>query len=186
MQADRYDPTGGKNLQREYCCQASARSAHCAWQRGKRIRPFDALVSTPPRAFIIRTGAAKQTTHLERARNEKIRAARFWARNPCQVFAATRANFLQRPATETDKILSKNGTDFGAKIQHPYNKKLAQFLVPKSFRKHSPKLPRNILKHIQFQNLARFSCPDSGTKNGANFLIDGCWILAPKSVPFFN
>ena len=84
------------------------------------------------------------------------------------------------------QILIKNGTDFGARIQHPYNKKLAQFLVPKSFRKHSPKLPRNILKHIQSQNLARFSCPDSGTKNGANFLIDGCWILAPKSVPFFN
>ena len=132
MQADRYDPTGGKNLQREYFCQASARSANCAWQRGKRIRPFDALVSTPPRAFIIRIGAAKQTTHLERARNKTIRAARFWARNPCQVFAATRANFSRRPATETYKILIKNGTDFGARIQHPSIKKMGRISVPES------------------------------------------------------
>ena len=148
MQADRYDPTGGKNLQREYCCQASARSANCAWQRGERIRPSDALVSTPPRAFIIRIGAAKQTTHLERARNKKIRAARFWARNPCQVFAATRANFSRRPTTETYKILIKNGTDFGARIQHPSIKKFAPFLVPDSGHENLPRFWNGICLNI--------------------------------------
>ena len=174
MQADRYDPTGGKNLQREYCCQASARSAHCAWQRGKRIRPFDALVSTPPRAFIIRTGAAKQTTHLERARNEKIRAARFWARNPCQVFAATRANFSRRPATETYKILFKNGTDFGARIQHPYNQKMAPFLVPESGHENLARFWNCICLNILRGNFSECLRRDFGTENGANFLLYGC------------
>ena len=83
------------------------------------------------------------------------------------------------------KSLTKNGTDFGARIQHPDNQKMAPFLVPESGHENLARFWNCICLNILRGNFSECLRRDFGTENGANFLLYGCWILAPKSVPFF-
>ena len=76
------------------------------------------------------------------------------------------------------------GRIFGARIQHPSIKKLAPFLVPESGHENLARFWDCICFNILRGNLGECLRKDFGTKNCANFLLYGCWILAPKSVPF--
>ena len=87
---------------------------HRAKILGRRIRPD----STAPRNRKT-SNPMHKWDKLCRIANQ-ILGSKIWL-----CFAVIRAKFSRRGATEIFKILNKNGTDFGARIQHPYNKKLA-------------------------------------------------------------
>ena len=90
-----------------------------AKQVGGSARSFP-MRGLQPRHEVLRSRS--ELGHLNRSKMlnppaiKKLGVVGSWAENPCQFFAATRANFSRRPATEIYKSLLKNGTDFGARI----------------------------------------------------------------------